>query len=266
LKENKIGNFEYPQDVKEVLSSLSFKRKKGSLSKNKFLNSKLSAFSLSKSKTLDLEQSFSLLRKNNIEIISSLFVKNLKDLKTAANKIKFPLVMKVVSQEITHKTDVGGIKLNLRTLNEVEEAWREIVKKISGKGEKKPQIKIEGVILQPMTKGKEVIIGMKKDPIFGPVIVFGLGGIFVEILKDVSMRVAPLNKKDAKEMIEEIKGYKILQGARGAEPINFIALEKVILSLSRLVLKYPDIKEIDFNPVIVNKKEALIIDARIIKL
>jgi len=120
------------------------------------------------------------------------------------------------------------------------------------------------MLIQPMMKGKEIIIGMKRDPFFGPVIVFGLGGIFVEILKDVSMRIAPLTKKDASEMLTEIKGIEILKGARGEKSVNFKALQKIILSLSRLSLKHREIKEIDLNPVMVDEKEARVVDARII--
>jgi acyl-CoA synthetase (NDP forming) len=116
-----------------------------------------------------------------------------------------------------------------------------------------------------MAKGKEVIIGMKRDPIFGPVIVFGLGGIFVEALKDTSMRIAPVGPTEAKKMIGEIKGYKILHGLRGERSVDMDALAKIIAAISKLSLAHPEVKEIDLNPVMVNIKKASVVDARIIR-
>jgi acyl-CoA synthetase (NDP forming) len=115
-----------------------------------------------------------------------------------------------------------------------------------------------------MTKGREVIIGMKRDPIFGPTIIFGLGGIFVEALKDTSLRIAPVNSEKAKNMIEEIKGYKILQGIRGELPVNMDALVKIIVAISDLSLAHPEIKEIDLNPVMADSSSATVVDARIL--
>ena len=124
--------------------------------------------------------------------------------------------------------------------------------------------KLKACFLSPQALGHEVLIGMKRDSNFGPVIVFGLGGIFVEILKDVSRRVAPLSPIDADEMMAEIKGYKLLTGARGQKPVNLSALRKIILAVSKMSLEHPEIKSLDLNPVIVNEKEAYLVDVRVI--
>ncbi len=264
LKANKVGNFEYPTDVKEILEKMSFKKKiPVPLSGIPVVKQGLlrGAAGQEKRLVLDFNKTLSLLRKYKIEVVPSFFVKQQKDLNKIFKKIKLPVALKVVSPQIIHKTDVGGVKLNLKTVKEARKAWQEIVRKFKIQNLK---FKIQGMLIQPMMKGKEIIIGMKRDPFFGPVIVFGLGGIFVEILKDVSMRIAPLTKKDASEMLTEIKGIEILKGARGEKSVNFKALQKIILSLSRLSLRHKEIKEIDLNPVMVNEKEARVVDARII--
>ena len=121
------------------------------------------------------------------------------------------------------------------------------------------------MLIQPMVQGKEIIIGMKRDSVFGPTIVFGLGGIFVEVFKDVSMRVPKIDETIARSMIEEIKGFSILNGLRGEKPVNFDALIQVIMSVARLSVEHSEIKELDLNPVIVNADSAHIVDARLMK-
>jgi acetyl-CoA synthetase (ADP-forming) len=120
------------------------------------------------------------------------------------------------------------------------------------------------MFVQPIVAGKEVIVGMKRDPVFGPAIIFGLGGIFVEVLKDTSLRIAPVNNEEARRMIEEIKGYAILSGLRGEKPVDIDALVKIIVAISKLSLAHQEIKEIDLNPVIVDDQIASVVDARII--
>jgi acyl-CoA synthetase (NDP forming) len=188
--------------------------------------------------------------------------KTAKEAATAAKKMGFPVVLKIVSQQILHKTDVGGVKLNLNNEDEVALAFDEIVKAAK---KHKPKAKIEGVSVQPMARpGIEVIIGMNKDQQFGPVLMFGLGGILVEVLKDVSFRIVPLTKRDAREMIKEIKGYPILEGYRGHEPADIAILEDILLKVSEFVENQPDIKELDINPIFAYKDGALALDARII--
>jgi acyl-CoA synthetase (NDP forming) len=172
------------------------------------------------------------------------------------------VALKIVSPEISHKSDVGGVKLGLKTAKQVEAAYEEIlsaVKKIY------PHAVIDGVSVQKMARpGTEVIVGMTKDAQFGPVLMFGLGGILVELLKDVSFRIVPLEQEDAREMIHEIKGYPMFEGFRGREPVDTSVLEEILLKVSRFVDDHPEIKELDLNPIFAYKDGAVTVDARII--
>ncbi len=196
---------------------------------------------------------------------------NCSDTRLAASKdeavaiseeIGYPIVLKISSVDITHKSDAGGVKVNLTDKAAVEQAYDEIMASCTAKH---PDADIEGVAVQGMAKmGTEVIIGMTKDPSFGPVLMFGLGGIFVEVLKDVAFRIVPLDKTDASEMINEIKGKKLLEGYRGQDPADIPFLEEILLKLSALVDKTEGISEIDMNPVFAYQRGAVVVDARII--
>ena len=177
-----------------------------------------------------------------------------------SEKIGYPVVLKISSVGITHKSDAGGVKVNLPDKAAVA------TPSISASGCLAVQeADIEGVAVQGMAKaGTEVIIGMTKDPSFGPVLMFGLGGIFVEVLKDVAFRIVPLGQNDASEMINEIKGKKLLEGYRGQDPADIAFLEGMLLKLSELVDKTGSIAEIDMNPVFAHKQGAVVVDARII--
>ena len=179
-----------------------------------------------------------------------------------SDQFGYPVVLKVSSVDITHKSDAGGVKVNLKTKTEVENAFDSILLSCRAAV---PTARIEGISVQSMAKpGIEVIIGVIKDPSFGPVIMFGLGGVFVEILKDVAFRIVPIEKSDAEEMINEIKGKKLLEGYRGQEPADIASLQQMLLKLSELVNATPAIKEIDMNPVFAYKDGAVVVDARII--
>jgi acyl-CoA synthetase (NDP forming) len=179
-----------------------------------------------------------------------------------SEEIGYPVVLKIASQDISHKSDAGGVKVGLKTKEDVAVAYKEIMESVK---QKFPQAKIEGVSVQSMAKpGIEVIIGMTKDAQFGPVLMFGLGGIWVEVLKDVSFRIVPLNKYDASEMIKEIKGFPLLQGYRGMEPANIATLEDMLLILSDFMEKTPEIKEMDLNPIFAYKDGAVAVDARVV--
>jgi acyl-CoA synthetase (NDP forming) len=179
-----------------------------------------------------------------------------------ATSIGFPVVLKIASPDITHKSDVGGVQLNLQSPEDVRHAYRVIVQNAA---EREPGARLEGVTVQPMAKpGVEVIIGMSKDATFGPVLMFGLGGVLVEVLKDVAFRIVPLNQRDAADMIREIKGLPILQGYRSAPAADLGALERMLLILSEFVAQTPAIKEIDLNPVYAYPQGALAVDARLI--
>ena len=179
-----------------------------------------------------------------------------------SKEIGFPVVLKIVSPDVLHKTDAGGVKLGLDDEKAVGKAFDEIVSAIK---KNEPSAKIHGVSVQNMARpGVEVIIGMSKDPQFGPVLMFGLGGILVEVLKDVSFRIVPLAKRDAREMIKEIKGYPILEGYRGQEPANVAVLEDYLLKVSDFVDGRPEIKELDINPIFAYSDGAVAVDARVI--
>ena len=179
-----------------------------------------------------------------------------------SKELGFPAVLKIVSPDILHKTDVGGVKLGLNNEDDVGNAYDGIISMIK---KQEPAAKIQGVSVQPMARpATEVIIGMSKDPQFGPVLMFGLGGILVEVLKDVSFRIVPLTRRDAREMIGEIKGYPILEGYRGQEPANIAVLEELLLKVSEFVDSRPEIAELDINPIFAYIDGALAIDARVI--
>ncbi|HDI52942.1 MAG TPA: acetyl-CoA synthetase [Candidatus Bathyarchaeota archaeon] len=180
----------------------------------------------------------------------------------AARRIGFPIVLKVVSPQVLHKSDVGGVILNLRDEEGVREAYRRIHENVKAKV---PGAVIEGIIVQEMAPSStEVIVGAIKDPTFGPTIMFGLGGIFVEILRDVSFRLVPIERVDAEEMIGEIKAYRILEGARGMPKADKEALIEILLKTSEMLMDIPEIKELDLNPIMVYEKGAKIVDARVI--
>jgi acyl-CoA synthetase (NDP forming) len=170
-----------------------------------------------------------------------------------------PFIIKAISPDVIHKTDMGAVKLDIKNIQEAEAAWDEIVSSVKSKN---PQAVIEGMLVQAMVSGKEVIIGMKRDATFGPTILFGLGGIFTEALKDTSLRIAPVSKEVVLEMIHEIRGINILTGLRGETSVNIEKLADIIVKLSKLVIDHKEIKEIDLNPVIVNSDEAFVVDAR----
>jgi acyl-CoA synthetase (NDP forming) len=180
----------------------------------------------------------------------------------AAKEVGYPVALKIVSPDITHKSDVGGVKLNLGTPDEVKAAFDEIV---AAAKKAQPDAKVDGVSVQKMARpGIEVIMGMSQDAQFGPVLMFGLGGILVEVLKDVSFRLVPITPRDARQMIQEIKGRPLLEGYRGQEPADVEALEKLLLRLSDFVEKHPEIAELDLNPIFAYKDGAIAVDARII--
>lgn len=177
-------------------------------------------------------------------------------------KLGFPVVLKVLSRDVLHKTEAGGVELNLTGPEQVKKAYDRI---IATAREKYPQARIEGVSVQKMIGGgTEVIIGMTKDPQFGPMLMFGLGGILVEVLKDVSFRIVPLAEADARDMISEIKGYPMLRGFRGSAPVNEEALAEVLIRLSSFIERHPEIEEMDINPLFATEKGVLAADARMV--
>lgn len=179
-----------------------------------------------------------------------------------AEEIGFPVVLKVVSPDVLHKFDVGGVVLRLNSQEEVRAAYRRVLENVK---RNIPGARILGVLVQEMAPAStEVIVGALKDPQFGPALMFGLGGVFVEVLKDVTFRIAPVSEDEAREMITEVKAYPILKGYRGQPPVDIDAIVDVLLGVSKLVMEHSIIKELDLNPIMVYEKGAKVVDARII--
>ena len=207
-------------------------------------------------------ESKELLKFSGISVVDTKLATSREEANNIAKQLGFPVVMKIVSPDITHKSDIGGVKLGLNTVEDVEEAYENIMASVR---QKESKAKIDGVSLQKMARpGVEVIIGMSKDAQFGPVLMFGLGGVLVEVLKDVSFRIVPLTRKDAADMIKEIKGYPLLNGYRGQEAVDISNLEDMLLKLSDFAEQQPQVKEIDLNPVFAYHDGTVAVDARII--
>lgn len=198
----------------------------------------------------------------NIPITLFEVVKNEKKAVELSKQIGFPVVLKVVSPDIIHKSDVGGVIINLKNEVEVRIAYRKMLKKLK---KFSPEAKIVGILVQKMApQSTEVIVGAIKDPQFGQTLMFGLGGIFVELLKDVIFRVAPITREDASEMIKKVKAFPLLNGYRNTPPADLNAIINVLLNASRLVMDHPEIKELDLNPIMAYETGAITVDARVI--
>ena len=217
----------------------------------------------SESRTLLTEiESKELLRQVGISVIDTRLAASREEAISISRQLGFPVVLKIASPDIVHKSDAGGVKLGLKTSKQVGKAYDDILAAI---GQKHSEAKVQGVSVQKMARpGVEVIMGMSKDAQFGPVLMFGLGGILVEILKDVSFRIVPLTKRDARAMIREIKGYPLLEGYRGQEPVDVANLEELILKVSSFAEQHPEVKELDLNPVFAYSNGAVAADARIV--
>ncbi|MEE8352962.1 MAG: acetate--CoA ligase family protein [Dehalococcoidales bacterium] len=203
-----------------------------------------------------------LLKQAGVSVVDTKLATSREEAIALSGKLGLPVALKIASSDVVHKSDAGGVKLGLETADQVGEAYDEILASI---GKAFPDAKIQGISVQSMARsGVEVIIGMSKDAQFGPVLMFGLGGILVEILKDVSFRIVPLAKRDAAEMIREIKGYPLLEGYRGSEPVDVANLEAMVLQVSEFVDKNPDIKELDLNPVFAYGDGSVAVDARVV--
>lgn len=207
-------------------------------------------------------ESKELLEQADIPVVETRLAKSKKDAITISKELGFPVVLKIASPDIVHKSDSGGVKLGVANATQVGKAYSEIMSSIK---EKYPNAAIQGLAIQRMAPpGLEVIVGMSKDVQFGPVLMFGLGGILVEVLKDVSFRIVPVTRRDAAEMIREIKGYPLLEGYRGQEPADISALEELIVKVSQFVDQNPEMKELDLNPIFAYRDRAIAVDARII--
>jgi len=213
---------------------------------------------------LDESAGKQLLAAYGIAVPKSVVVRGPEDVAAAFKDLKAPVVVKVVSPDILHKSDAGGVKVNLKSAAEVEAALRAMAAA--------PQIKaakVEGYLIEEMAPaGQEIVVGGLRDPEFGPLIMVGLGGIFVEVLADVSFRICPITRVDAHEMLSELKGAAILKGARGRKPASLDAIVDVLMKVGGekgLLMRHADdIKEADVNPLIVSESGAVAVDARFI--
>ncbi len=179
-----------------------------------------------------------------------------------AEKIGYPVVLKIVSPDVVHKSDAGGVVVGLGDAQAVTDGYGRMMDSVLSKA---PGAKVEGALVcQQAPAGVEAIVGAIEDSVFGPTVMFGLGGIFAEVLKDVTFRIVPLERRDAEEMIREIKGYPLLMGARGQKPCDVGALVDLLLAVSKMVWERGDVKELDLNPVRLYERGVLPLDARLL--
>jgi acyl-CoA synthetase (NDP forming) len=174
----------------------------------------------------------------------------------------YPIVLKAVSQDIVHKTEAGAVKLDMRDEESLRVGWREIAEALDGEG---PAARDAGVLVQRMwTGGRETIVGMTMEPQFGPIVMFGLGGVYVEVQRDVAFRVQPVSTVDALEMIRSLRGYKILEGVRGEQGVDLPRLSEVVERVSQMVGDHPEIREMDINPFLAfpEGQASVAVDAR----
>ncbi len=208
--------------------------------------------------TLSEYESKSILASYQIPVTKEIMVETSDEVITAAHEIGYPVVMKGCSPEITHKTEKGLIRTDIRDDREALDAFNDIKAGMNG-------IKGAATLVQEMIKGKrELVIGLIRDPQFGPCVMFGLGGIFTEILKDVSFRLAPLEKRDTLEMMDEIKAHKILDAIRGMDPVDREMLSEMLINVGRIGMENDKIKEIDINPVIISGSRPIAVDALVV--
>jgi acyl-CoA synthetase (NDP forming) len=218
----------------------------------------------SESRDLLLSEAMEVLEHYGIPTARGVRATSVEEAQQAAEGMGYPIALKIISEQISHKSDVGGVQLNLRNAPAVKEAFEEMLERI---GQAYPQAKIEGVLVQPMvTGGQELILGGRQDANFGPVVLAGLGGIFVEVFEEVSLRVAPITRQEATEMIDQLRGAPILKGARGRKPADIPAVAEALLRLSQLLNDFPEIREIDLNPLRVfhENEGCRALDARVI--
>jgi len=214
-----------------------------------------------KSGNLEQTEAFRLLESYSIPVARWKTAKNMEEAVTLAQKIGYPVAMKVISPDINHKSDVGGVRLNIGNIQQLEEAFTEMHREIQ---RRQAGARIEGVLIQEyLPKGTELLVGCKRDPQFGPVLAFGMGGVFTEILNDISLRIPPLSREEFMNMINETKVSKILAGARGTIAVNFNELTDCLAGFAQLVMENPSISEMDINPLLAYADRIVALDARI---
>ena len=224
----------------------------------------LIATAQNENRNLLLNEAVEVLESYGITTTRALTATNAQNARKAADMLGYPVAMKIISQQISHKSDVGGVQLNLRDGSAVTEAFRDMVARIE---KAYADVVFDGVMVQAMAAGgRELIIGGMQDKQFGPVLMVGHGGIFVEIIEQATMRIAPIPKNEAYAMLDELSGSQILKGVRGQKPFDIDAIVETLLRVSQLLLDFPEIKELDINPLRIFYKGqgCAALDARII--
>ena len=212
---------------------------------------------------LTTRESIDVLDAYGIRVCKSGFATTEDEAVAIGNSIGYPVVMKMTSKTTSHKTDVGGVRVNIQSEEQLRAEYKDLISKLEERGLLDG---LEGVIIQEMVKGnREMVCGIATDPQYGPMMMFGLGGVFIEVMKDVTFRIAPLTDMDAKEMIKSVKAYKLLEGARGTKPAQMEQIEETLLRLSQLVNDFKFIDELDINPLLISEKtgEGIAVDGRI---
>ncbi len=270
LRKNDVPSFIFPESGARALATVDkyrqwLQRPEGEFKKFR-VNSKKVAQVIKQSKGTEIigEQALDILEAYGFPIAPYVYAHSIDEAKKKSKKLGYPVAMKVNTPKLLHKTDRGAVKLDLRTPEEVEKAFSELKKAVAVDLKKSEKFSV--VIQEMVSEGVETVIGMSTDPAFGPIIMFGLGGIYVEIMKDVSFKLNPLSDLDAKEMIESLKGVKLLKGFRGSEPVNMDVLQDSILRVSQLVTDFAEIIELDVNPFIISAspETTKAVDARFI--
>jgi len=268
LHEAEVPVFTYPEEVASALYALhkylDYKSRPCGMEKRFKVDTKtveeiFGAVRADGRRLLTVNEALDVAAAYGIPTIPYRLVRNGSELEEAASELTYPLVMKLVSKSVTHKTEVGGVVLDIRNGDELHARFGELMERAKG-------YDVEGVLLQPMVKGgKETIIGVVSDPTFGPLIMFGLGGIYVEVLKDVAFRPHPLTDVDAEEMVRSIRSFPLLEGVRGEPPADIATLEEALLRVSQLLSDFHEIVEMDINPFIVgaDASSTFAVDARI---
>jgi acetyltransferase len=274
LDRSRIPNFRFPEDAARALANMAkygfwLQRPQTEVVEFKNVNKEKVQRVLDKAMKegrsfLPEPEAHEILKAYGFPILKSKLAKDENEALEAAESIGYPVVLKIVSPDILHKFDVGGVRLGIKSAVELKGAYKALMKDVK---KAQPGAKITGAFVQAMAEpGKEIIIGMNRDPRFGPLLMFGLGGIYVEVLKDVSFRLAPIRELSAYHMIEQIKGYKMLESFRGEPPSDIPSIAECLMRLSQLVMDFPEIIELDVNPLFVYQegRGARVIDARIL--
>jgi len=274
LEKHGIPNYQFPEAAVRSMASMAFYSKILSLDRRKVRRvaaDRDTANAIIKKKLADKDKYYmsereanEILQSYGFPVLTSILLKDSSEVEEAAEQIIFPAAMKISSRDIIHKFDVGGVRLKIKTKEEAQKAFEQIIENVK---KHKPSAKIDGVIIERMARrGVEVILGAARDPKFGPICMFGLGGTLVEAMKDITFRLAPMWEISAEIMIQSIKAYTILKGIRGAPPCDIDAIKDCILRLSQMLSDHPEIAELDINPLIVypEGEGCVVADSRIL--